>query len=133
MYRFATPGELLALCFGILGAIGCGVTWPMWSVLFSSSLNSFAAGSGTSIVSQIKSICIGFLILGAATAVCQFVSVLVFRSLAQTQIAHIKKHYFTAVFRQEMAWVDKQSTAALSTRFASHIPKMRSAYNEQVR
>jgi hypothetical protein len=47
-------------------------------------------------------------------------------------IAKIKTEYFRAIFRQEIAWHDMQSSAAISARFASDIPKMRSAYDERV-
>jgi hypothetical protein len=52
--------------------------------------------------------------------------------LAQFVIAKIKTQYLRAVFRQEVAWLDQQSSATLSSRIAANIPKIRSAYDERV-
>ena len=60
--------DLFVLFVGALGAFGTGVTWPVWSLLFSSSINGFA-GNGD-VVSAVTTICLGFLYLGAGIGAC---------------------------------------------------------------
>jgi hypothetical protein len=56
-----------------------GITWPIWSILFSSSLKTFSNGDEV-LESDIIPVALGFVYLGAASAVAQAGRAYVFRT-----------------------------------------------------
>ena len=122
-----------------------GLSQTAHRLLFADSVNEFASSD---VGTDITPVAVSFVYLGIGAGVTNFltrfifehrpdVSPLVNHSLSLTtlqfMIAKIKTEYFRAIFRQEVAWHDMQSSAALSALFAANIPKMRSAYDERVR
>lgn len=51
---------------------------------------------------------------------------------AQRQSLRIRKMYFNALVRQEMAWYDRHKTGALSSRISSDVPKIQEALGDKV-
>jgi ABC-type multidrug transport system fused ATPase/permease subunit len=72
------------------------------------------------------------LYLGTAAFVASYLQVTFFTLTAQRQALRIRRLYFTALVRQEMAWFDQQATGALSSRISSDIPKIQDAIGDKV-
>lgn len=130
LYRYSTWKERIILFFGALAALGNGVVWPIWGVLFSSALGDF--NDKSTLASSIRSESLSFLWLGIGTGVAQFIQIFVFTRQSEVQLAKLKRAYLRAVFRQEISWLDLQSSAAIGDRFASHFPKIKSVYDERM-
>ena len=72
------------------------------------------------------------LYLAAGAAVTSYVQVACFTLAAQRQSLRIRKLYFQALVRQEMAWYDTHKTGALSSRISSDIPQIQEALGDKV-
>jgi hypothetical protein len=77
-----TLQDFALLFLGCICAAGVGVTWPIWSILFSSSLKTFSSSEDV-LESDIVPVALGFVYLGAASAFVQAGRAFVFRSQAE--------------------------------------------------
>ena len=71
--------QLLLFFVGCLAAMGDGLTWPLWSVFFSSSLKQLAYSMPDQVVSAVIPVCLDFLYLGIGTAMAQCIRAYIFK------------------------------------------------------
>lgn len=106
---------------------------PFPLVFFGSITDEFGvATTAAELVDGVTESAIIILYLGAGAFVTSYLQVTFFTLTAQRQALRIRRLYFTALVRQEMAWFDQQATGALSSRISSDIPKIQDAIGDKV-
>ena len=68
---------------GFVAALGDGVVWPIWGVLFSSALGKFSSVSG--VAHNIESIAVDFVYLGIGCAVATLLKTWVFETQSKVR------------------------------------------------
>eukprot|EP00043_Microstomoeca_roanoka_P013304 m.130297 g.130297 ORF g.130297 m.130297 type:complete len:1336 (+) comp15719_c0_seq1:159-4166(+) len=139
LYRYATALDWIIVVVGSICALIHGALSPAFVIFFGDVIDSFGTGGNKTqeeinqeLVDNVAQTSLYILYLACAAAFTSYFQVAMFTLSAQRQSLRIRKLYFKALVRQEMAWYDKQKTGALSTRISSDIPKIQEALGDKV-
>jgi len=101
---------------GILGGMGAGGAFAMWSYLFGDMMTIL---SGVDVRDQALKILIYFYAMGGAFGLCIYFSHLFFISIAGKIGAYMRIQFYDALLYMEMSFYDQESTGALSAKISS--------------
>ena len=106
---------------------------PHHAVFFGAIIDDFGdASTPDELVDNVTESAILILYLAVAAFAASYLQVAFFTLTAQRQALRIRRMYFTALVRQDMAWFDHQATGALSSRISADIPKIQEAIGDKV-
>jgi len=106
--RFATRTDVALTLVAVMCAAGHGVVSALPTVLFGDVLEAFGTGN----VDDIRITSIWFTVLGAIAFVLSFGQIYLIAVAAQHQGTSIRRRYLEALLAQDMAWFDKDESAA---------------------
>eukprot|EP00049_Salpingoeca_infusionum_P008659 m.143059 g.143059 ORF g.143059 m.143059 type:complete len:1275 (+) comp14078_c0_seq2:641-4465(+) len=133
LYKYSDKWDWLMIFFGALSALAHGGLTPAFVVFFGDIIDDFgAAFDPATLVDTVSDTALLIVYLACGAAVTSYFQVSMFTLTAQRQALRIRREYFRALFRQEIAWYDTQKSGALSTRFSSDVPQIQEALADKV-
>ncbi|EGD72703.1 ATP-binding cassette transporter subfamily B member 1 [Salpingoeca rosetta] len=133
LYRYADGFDWFLVITGSICALIHGALSPTFVVFMGDVIDSFSATADQSkLLDSVGDTAKIILYLACAGAVTAYVQVAAFTLAAERQSLRIRKLYFKALVRQEMAWYDQQKTGALSSRISSDVPQIQEALGDKV-
>ncbi|EGD76002.1 multidrug resistance protein [Salpingoeca rosetta] len=133
LYRYADAFDWVLVIVGSLCALAHGALSPAFVVFFGDVIDSFGADADPAdLIDSVAQTSLYILYLACGAAVTSYFQVACFTLSAQRQSLRIRKLYFKALVRQEMAWYDQHKTGALSSRISSDVPQIQEALGDKV-
>ncbi|XP_030613516.1 bile salt export pump isoform X2 [Archocentrus centrarchus] len=122
------------MLLGSLGAAVNGSVSPVYAVLFSQILGTFAIRDLNEQREQINAICVLFCIVAVASFFSQFLQGYSFAKSGELLTRRLRKVGFHAMLRQEIGWFDdpRNSPGALTTRLATDASMVQGATGSQI-
>ncbi|KAL3969996.1 receptor tyrosine-protein kinase erbB-3 [Sarotherodon galilaeus] len=122
------------MLLGSLGAAVNGSVNPIYAVLFSQILGTFAIQDLNEQRKQINGICVLFCIVAVASFVSQFLQGYSFAKSGELLTRRLRKVGFQAMLKQEVGWFDNpiNSPGALTTRLATDASMVQGATGSQI-
>uniref|UniRef100_A0A3B4ZEH0 ATP binding cassette subfamily B member 11 n=1 Tax=Stegastes partitus TaxID=144197 RepID=A0A3B4ZEH0_9TELE len=122
------------MLLGSLGAAINGSINPIYAVLFSQILGTFAIRDVTEQREQINGICVLFCLVAVVSFFSQFVQGYAFAKSGELLTRRLRKVGFQAMLRQEIGWFDdnRNSPGALTTRLATDASMVQGATGSQI-
>ncbi|XP_032384811.1 bile salt export pump [Etheostoma spectabile] len=121
----------------LIGSVGAAVNGsinPIYAVLFSQILGTFAIGDLNEQRKQISGICILFCIVAVISFFSHFIQGYAFAKSGELLTRRLRKVGFEAMLRQEIGWFDdpRNSPGALTTRLATDASMVQGATGCQI-
>ncbi|XP_023261349.1 bile salt export pump-like [Seriola lalandi dorsalis] len=131
--RYNQP-EWPYMLLGSLGAAINGSVNPIYAVLFSQILGTFAIRDVNEQREQINGICVLFCIVAVISFFSQFLQGYAFAKSGELLTRRLRKVGFQAMLRQEIGWFDdpQNSPGALTTRLATDASMVQGATGSQI-
>ncbi|KAM4608966.1 bile salt export pump [Polymixia lowei] len=122
------------MLLGSLGAAVNGSVNPIYAVLFSQILGTFAISDVNEQKEQIDGICVALCIVAVASFFFQFMQGYAFAKSGELLTRRLRKVGFQGMLRQEVGWFDdpKNSPGALTTRLATDASMVQGATGSQI-
>ncbi|XP_040004037.1 bile salt export pump [Xiphias gladius] len=122
------------MLLGSLGAAVNGSVNPIYAVLFSQILGTFAIRDLNEQRAQINGICVLFCIVAVTSFFSQFLQGYAFAKSGELLTRRLRKVGFQAMLRQEIGWFDdpRNSPGALTTRLATDASMVQGATGSQI-
>ncbi|XP_049904157.1 bile salt export pump [Epinephelus moara] len=122
------------MLLGSLGAAVNGSVNPIYAILFSQVLGTFAIRDLDEQRAQINGTCILFCIVAVASFFSQFLQGFAFAKSGELLTRRLRKVGFQAMLRQEIGWFDdpRNSPGALTTRLATDASMVQGATGSQI-
>ncbi|CAL8268700.1 unnamed protein product [Lota lota] len=122
------------MLLGSLGAAVNGSVNPIYAILFSQILGTFAIRDLNQQREQIDGICILFCIVALVSFFSQFLQGYAFAKSGELLTRRLRRAGFQAMLRQEVGWFDepRNSPGALTTRLATDASMVQGATGSQI-
>ncbi|XP_040913775.1 bile salt export pump [Toxotes jaculatrix] len=122
------------MLLGSLGAAVNGSVNPIYAVLFSQILGTFAIRDLNEQRAQINGVCVLFCIVAVTSFFSQFLQGYAFAKSGELLTRRLRKVGFQAMLRQEIGWFDDPSNSpgALTTRLATDASMVQGATGSQI-
>uniref|UniRef100_A0A3Q3AU90 ATP-binding cassette, sub-family B (MDR/TAP), member 11a n=1 Tax=Kryptolebias marmoratus TaxID=37003 RepID=A0A3Q3AU90_KRYMA len=122
------------MLLGSLGAAVNGSVNPIYAILFSQILGTFAIRDLDEQRKQIDSICVLFCIVAVTSFFSQFLQGYAFAKSGELLTRRLRKVGFHAMLKQEIGWFDdpRNSPGALTTRLATDASMVQGATGSQI-
>ncbi|XP_054471765.1 bile salt export pump [Anoplopoma fimbria] len=122
------------MLIGSLGAAVNGSVNPIYAILFSQIIGTFAITDLNEQRKQINGICILFCIVAVTSFFSQFLQGYAFAKSGELLTRRLRKVGFQAMMRQEIGWFDdpRNSPGALTTRLATDASMVQGATGSQI-
>ncbi|XP_071394235.1 bile salt export pump isoform X1 [Centroberyx affinis] len=122
------------MLLGSLGAAVNGSINPIYAVLFSQILGTFAISDLNEQKKQINGICVLFCVVAVISFFSQFLQGYAFAKSGELLTRRLRKVGFQAMLRQEVGWFDdaRNSPGALTTRLATDASMVQGATGSQI-
>ncbi len=128
----ADKWDALFLVLAIIGAVGMGVAFPLFSLVFGKAVSDFGALNPSDIVSTIKGVsldlvylAIGFFVATALNTTFSYIS-------SERYIKKIKLEYFRSLLRQEQGFFDQKNAFEYSTKIEAQIKTIASGLGTKI-
>ncbi|XP_063789643.1 bile salt export pump-like [Pseudophryne corroboree] len=122
------------LVLGSVGAALNGTLTPLYALLFSQLLGTFALPDQAEQIRQINGICLLFVVIAAVSFVTQFLQGFAFAKSGELLTRRLRRIGFQSMLGQEIGWFDdaKNSPGALTTRLATDASQVQGATGAQI-
>ncbi|XP_034549833.1 bile salt export pump [Notolabrus celidotus] len=122
------------MVMGSLGAAVNGSVNPIYAILFSQILGTFAIRDLEEQRKQINGICVLFCVIAVMSVFSQFLQGYAFAKSGELLTRRLRKVGFQAMLKQEIGWFDdpKNSPGALTTRLATDASMVQGATGSQI-
>ena len=142
LFKFVDSLDQLLILTGVLCASVAGCMFPLMFYIFGDLTNAFALQAVISpeqfmdlIISVVWKMCaIGnvtkyiqqttSIITGGGMWVSHYIFVACLNYSAERQVLRVRKEFFSAVLRQDLAWYDTATTAEFATRMTEDLNKL---------
>ena len=113
--------EWYTLLPGLFGAIGAGLMFPLFSLIFSQMLTDLLFLTGADLIYASKYWAVAFLILATFAGVCKYLQVAAFAVTGERLTERMRVMLFRSIVRQDIAFFDDKahSTGTLTTLLAN--------------
>ena len=130
--------------FGIIGAVGAGISMPIMSYTMSDAFSdvgntSEVQPSPDEIALMIETVEDAFddqikkqLIYGAISFVCNFLSVSFWSLIGNRCVYNLKKRYFTTILAQEQGWFDSNNAFEFATKVQAQLEQVEQGIGDKI-
>ncbi|KAF5395011.1 hypothetical protein PHET_08860 [Paragonimus heterotremus] len=123
LFQYSNRSEKCMIVLGALCSVLIGAGDPVLFFLFGDVVNDLSA-SGPSFTQNINRTAIWFAVLAVIVFVVGFLQMFLLHYSAIRQTKRIRKLYFRAVLRQDIAWFDRQATGTLIAQLSQNIDQI---------
>eukprot|EP00474_Spongospora_subterranea_P008970 CRZ09428.1 hypothetical protein [Spongospora subterranea] len=132
VFEFNKP-ELKYTIPGLISAIGAGMVYPVFAIIFSSIIEVFAS-PGPNLEHDTKMYSLAFVIIAVATLFVTFLQFAMFGFASALLTERLRKLVFSAILGQEVAFFDdeKNSTGVLTSKLSTDAQNIQGASGSTV-
>lgn len=116
LFYFADRYDILLMCVGSLAAVGTGTIMPLFSLIFSNTINAINVGTDEERRHNATKYSLYFIGLAVISFFMNFVQSSCFSIAAERQVRKMREQFLAAVLRQEIGWFDLGNSGELATR-----------------
>ena len=116
LFHFADRLDIFLMVVGTIAAAGTGAIMPMFSLIFSNTINAINVGPDDERRHNATMYSLYFLGLGCISLVFNSVQSSCFSIAAERQVRRMRESFLAAVLRQDIAWFDLGNSGELATR-----------------
>ena len=136
LFKFSDSLDKIFIVLGVVNAIICGAVFPLMFYIFGDLTDVFSQFdnpltqmSDKELMSGVLDIVWKMCSIGGAMWVSHYVFVACLNYAAERQVLRIRKEFFRAVLRQDLAWYDTTTTGEFATRMTEDLNKMQVSQN----
>ena len=134
LFKFSDSVDKIFIFLGIVNAIICGAVFPLMFYIFGDLTDIFSQFdnpltqlSDEQLMESVLGVVWKMCSIGAAMWVSHYVFVACLNYAAERQVLRIRKEFFKAVLRQDLAWYDTTTTSEFATRMTEDLNKMQAS------
>jgi ATP-binding cassette subfamily B (MDR/TAP) protein 1 len=116
LFYFADRYDILLMCVGSLAAVGTGTIMPLFSLIFSNTINAINVGTDEERRHNATKYSLYFIGLAVISFFMNFVQSSCFSIAAERQVRKMREQFLAAVLRQDVGWFDLGNSGELATR-----------------
>ena len=134
LFKFSDSVDKIFIFLGIVNAIICGAVFPLMFYIFGDLTDIFSQFdnpltqlSDEQLMESVLGVVWKMCSIGGAMWVSHYVFVACLNYAAERQVLRIRKEFFKAVLRQDLAWYDTTTTSEFATRMTEDLNKMQAS------
>uniref|UniRef100_A0A0V0J156 Uncharacterized protein n=1 Tax=Schistocephalus solidus TaxID=70667 RepID=A0A0V0J156_SCHSO len=131
LLKYASSFELFLCIVGIIMSCLVGSTMPVSFLFFSDIINEFIYPTNSNI-NAIETLVQRFAIIGLATFFVAFWQMFCLQLSAKLQAKRIRRLFYEAVLRQDVAWFDKLNVGTAITQLTEGVDKIETGIGEKL-
>ena len=131
LFKFSDSVDKFFIFFGMINAVLCGAVFPIMFYIFGDLTDVFSqfdnpttTMSTDQLMDKVLEIVYQMCAIGGAMWVTHYLFVACLNYTAERQVLRIRKEFFRAVLRQDLAWYDTTTTTEFATRMTEDLNKM---------
>jgi len=133
LFRYASKKDKIYIVLGSLAAAINGAALPAFSILFGNVSDAFVPGGDSGdLLRRVGIISAEFLGLGIASFILSYISFATWMTAGEHQTIKIRKKYFQALLRQEIAFFDSVNPNEISSKIADECFQIQAGIGETV-
>jgi len=133
LFRYASKKDKIYIIIGSLAAAINGAALPAFSILFGNVSDAFVPGGDSGdLLRRVGVISAEFLALGIASFILSYISFATWMTTGEHQTIKIRKKYFQALLRQEIAFFDSVNPNEISSKIADECFQIQEGIGETV-
>lgn len=133
LYRFCQGTDYILLFFGILGALGMGVSGAIIGVVFSDAVYGFkSSNSHDDVVDEVGRQCLGFIYVGLANLASSALCEGCWSAIGERLGIRIRIYYLEAIMKKSVSWFDVNKPQELPAKISEAVNKFQSGVGEKV-
>ena len=139
LFKFSDSVDKIFILLGVVNAVICGAVFPLMFYIFGDLTDVFSQFDNPltqltdkELMSGVLDIVWKMCSIGGAMWVSHYIFVACLNYAAERQVLRIRKEFFRAVLRQDLAWYDTTTTAEFATRMTEDLNKMQDGIGEKV-
>lgn len=115
LFRYADKWDVVCIILGTIGAVGNGVSMPLFSIIFGDILNSIGLnlGDNEAMKASVKDNIPKFLYLGVVAFFGAVLQVVFWTMASIRQVNKIRGRYLKSALHQDMAYFDTTATSGM--------------------
>lgn len=130
IFRYADRIDHFYMILGTICAIGNGMTFPIFSIVFGRMTNDLINSSN--IMESAKTSALLYLLIGGGGMILSFGGLSIWMITGERQNLQFRKEYFRALLRQDISWFDSINPAQLTTKIANDTSSLQSFLGEKI-
>lgn len=119
LFAFATPYDRFCIAVGFVCAIGQGMIFPLFTLVFANLLNSF---NSPNLGDEVNTYALYFLIIAIVAGFASYVATALPMAAAERQMAKVRTAYLKALLRQDVGFMDTSQAGGRCPRVLQRIP-----------
>ena len=131
LFKFSDSLDKFFIFFGLINAVLCGAVFPIMFYIFGDLTDVFSqfdnpttTMSNDQLMDRVLVIVYQMCAIGGAMWITHYLFVASLNYTAERQVLRIRKEFFRAVLRQDLAWYDTTTTTEFATRMTEDLNKM---------
>ncbi|XP_076472534.1 ATP-dependent translocase ABCB1-like [Babylonia areolata] len=131
LFSFATCLDTFLMVMGSVAAMGVGTGFPLMAIVFGGMTDDFVISTNvtdTAFDDNVFKLCY----IGAGTFGLCILQVVGWVTASERQVFKIRKAFFKAILRQDMAWFDTNTAGELNTRLSDDLERMRDGMGDKI-
>ncbi|KAK7093853.1 ATP-dependent translocase ABCB1-like [Littorina saxatilis] len=144
LFSFATCLDNFLIMVGSVSAMGVGAGFPLMAIVLGGMTDDFIKGPNGTLFnssspnatsfdfeSSMNDNTIKMSYIGAGVLVCSFLQVCGWVTSSERQIFKMRRAFFKAILRQDMAWFDTNPSGELTTRLTDDLERVRDGMGDK--
>ncbi|CAD8083497.1 unnamed protein product [Paramecium sonneborni] len=131
LYRFASKVDYGLMFLSMIGAIGNGLSMPIYSIIFGDLTDSYAYDDDDTKIKKAGFNTLYMLILGVGTLLVTFLMYATFSISTENQTKRLRKCYLSSLLKKQVMWYDQINTNALNQKINNEISSISDAIGEK--
>jgi ATP-binding cassette subfamily B (MDR/TAP) protein 1 len=122
-YSLSTKKDNLIMGLGLFGSLCLGLYFPLFSIIFGDSINSFGSQvmSQEKFMSHMGQMSLNFFYVGLAMWIAGCLMIWLWGYNGKTIARRIKEKYFHLILSQEQGWFDQQNVNEFASKIQSKL------------
>ncbi|CAD8069741.1 unnamed protein product [Paramecium primaurelia] len=131
LYRFASKFDYGLMILSMIGAIGNGLSMPIYSIIFGDLTDSYAYDDDYTKIKKAGFNTLYMAILGISTLLVTLLMYATFSISTENQTKKLRKCYLESLLKKQVMWYDQVNTNALNQKINNEISSISDAIGEK--
>ncbi|KAJ1366072.1 Ubiquitin carboxyl-terminal hydrolase isozyme L1 [Parelaphostrongylus tenuis] len=137
LFRYASTFDRVLLLIGCIGAVGNGAAVPAMSIIMGRVTQNFMdyignVTSTTDFRQVVTQHCLSYVYLGCFTFASAAIQTTCFLTVCENIVYKLRREFFKAILRQEIAWFDKNSSGTLATKLYDDLERVKEGTGDKL-
>jgi hypothetical protein len=134
LYSETSCTDRIIMVFGLIGAMGAGCSFPLFSYLFGNVINNLGPKNNyiDAFVSNVSELCLQFLYVAFGVWAAGTLMIWLWTYSGRVIVKRIKSEYIRLIMLQEQSWFDECDTYQFSTKIQSQCTIIENGVNNHL-